>query len=421
MITVKGTRFFLVLLAGVALSSCTFSKLKEDLEQYDDKSHEFKGSLVLEQIEADALVLVALRDHDGNEIYTFRMMAGPGDFLVKGEKKPLYFFAFDDQNKDLVFQPGEPFARNTPAGPVDPNTGPTDNIRIEISGDSASASDYPRGLVGVEIIDWDAEMGMNFVIGDQTTLDNPLFSEEQAKKGLWQPYAFMVDGGAGIHFLEDYDADRIPVIFVHGINGTPRNFTTLIESLDRSRYQAWFYSFPSGLRLHDLAEGLFQFTETLERRHRFDEVHLIAHSMGGLVSRGAVNMCAKQKTCDYLRSYTTLSTPWNGVASAKSGVEWAPTVVPVWRDIDPDSEYVTTLFDTPLPDDLPYQLLFGFKRTSIFGSGSSDGVIELASQLRNVAQEQAFTVRGYDEGHVSILSSDLVIAKVYEILNANSN
>jgi pimeloyl-ACP methyl ester carboxylesterase len=416
----NAVRICLVLFFGAALSSCTFSKLKDDLEQYDERGHEFNGSLGLEQIESDSLVLVAMRDHDGKDIYTFRMMAGPGDFLIKGQKKPLYFFAFDDQNKDLVFQRGEPYARNTPAGPVDPNAGSTDNIRIVI-GDSISATDYPQGLVGVAINEWDNEMGLTLVIGDQTTLENPLFSEEQAKKGLWQPFAFMLDGGAGIHFLEDYDANRIPVIFVHGINGTPRNFTTLIEGLDRSRYQAWVYSYPSGLRLQDLAEGLFQFMETLERLHQFDEVHLIAHSLGGLVSRGAVNRCAQQKTCDYLRSYTTLSTPWNGVASAKSGVEWAPTVVPVWRDIDPDSEYVTTLFDTPLPDDLPYQLLFGFKRTSIFGSGSSDGVIVLASQLRNAAQEQAFTVRGYDEGHVSILSSDLVIAKVYEFLNANSN
>jgi pimeloyl-ACP methyl ester carboxylesterase len=421
MTTVRKVRPLLLIFISVAVSGCGFSKLKDDLEQYDTQGHEFNGNLALDELEADALIVVAMHDRDGNDIYSFRVMSGPGDFQFKGEKTPLYFFAFDDQNKDFAFQPGEPFARNTPAGPVDPNNGPTDNIGIVIGSDSVSAVDYPRGLLGVTINDWDSEQGLNFVIGDQTTLDNALFSEEQAQKGLWQPYAFMIDGGAGIHFLEEYDSDRIPVLFVHGINGTPRNFTTLIEDLDRSRYQAWFFSYPSGLRLYDIADGLFQFMELLERRYDFDELHMVAHSMGGLVSRGTVNMCVQKKTCDYLRSYTTLSTPWDGVASAKSGVEWAPTVVPVWRDIDPDSEYVTTLFDTPLPDGLPYQLLFGFKQTSIFGSGSGDGVIKLTSQLRNAAQDQAFTVRGYDEGHLSILSSDLVIAKVYEILNANSD
>jgi pimeloyl-ACP methyl ester carboxylesterase len=156
--------------------------------------------------------------------------------------------------------------------------------------------------------------------------------------------------------------------------------------------------------------------EVLHRQHDFDKLHLVAHSMGGLLSRGSVNLCAQTETCKYLRSYTTLSTPWSGVASAKSGVEWAPTVVPVWRDLDPASDYITSLFDTPLPEDLPYHLIFGFRQDSIFGSESSDGVIVLSSQLRDAAQEQAKTIRGYDEGHVSILSSEAVARKLNQIL-----
>ena len=417
---VNGARYFMLLLVAVTFSSCVFSKLEDDLEKYDAQAHEFNGRLTVEQLETEALVVIAMHDGEGNDIYSFRVMSGPGDFQFKAEKKPLYFFAFDDQNKDFVFQPGEPFARNTPSGPVDPQAGSTNDIRIVIDGKSASAVNYPRGLVGVTVNDWDADMGMDFVVGDETALDSPLFSEEQAKKGLWQPYDFMADGGTGIHFLQHYDSNRVPVLFVHGINGTPRNFTALIDGLDGSRYQAWFFSYPSGLRLESVATALFQFMQVLTRRYRVDELHLIAHSMGGLVSRGTVNMCAQQKTCEYLRSYTTLSTPWNGVASAKSGVKWAPTVVPVWRDMDPDSEFVTTLFDTSLPDGLPQQLLFGFKQTSVFGSESGDGVVTLTSQLRDAAQEQAAAMRGYDEGHVSILSSESVLLRVYEILNANS-
>lgn len=95
----------------------------------------------------------------------------------------------------------------------------------------------------------------------------------------------------------------------------------------------------------------------------------------------------------------------------------APAVIPVWRDIDPDSEFVTTLFDTPLPHELPHHLLFGFRQKSIFGSQSGDGVIKLTSQLRAAAQEQAQMMRGYDEDHVSILSTEAVIANVYEFLS----
>ena len=48
-------------------------------------------------------------------------------------------------------------------------------------------------------------------------------------------------------------------------------------------------------------------------------------------------------------------------------------------------------------------------------------LIKLTSHLRYAAQEQATFLRGYDEGHVSILSSDLDLEKVYTALNANSD
>jgi len=130
--------------------------------------------------------------------------------------------------------------------------------------------------------------------------------------------------------------------------------------------------------------------------------------MDGLVTRGSLNLCTQVGTCEYLRSYTTISTPWNGVASARAGIKWAPEVVPVWHDLDPGSEFVTTLFETPLPNNVPHHLIFGFRQDSILASESSDGVISLASQLR--------TLRGYDEGHVSILKSAAVISEINEIL-----
>ena len=100
------------------------------------------------------------------------------------------------------------------------------------------------------------------------------------------------------------------------------------------------------------------------------------------------------------------------------GIKWAPRVIPVWLDIDPDSDYVQSIFDTPLPEGLPFYLNFGFKQTSIFGSGSSDGVIKLNSQLRLAAQDQSTEVRGFDEGHVSILSNATVIENIYKRLAA---
>ncbi len=410
--------FASVLLLGAAITGCAFSRLHNDLARYEHFKHEFSGTIELVDLEHEALIVIAMRDSEGSDLFAYRVMSGPGDFDFKSEDQTLYFFAFDDLNMDFTFQPGEPFGWNARTGSLDPVSAPADDIRIAITAASSEQQNYPPAIVDYELTNLIVGTALNFNVGTVTSLDHVWFSKEQAKKGLWEPYGFMEDGGTGIHFLEEYDPDRIPVLFVHGINATPRDFAAMIENLDHSRYQAWVYSYPSGLRLASLANGLYVFIEMLKRRYRFNELHLIAHSLGGLVSKGALNKCAQTKGCKYLHSYTTVSTPWAGVASAKSGIKWAPRVVPVWLDIDPDSEYVQTVFDTPLPEGLPFYLNFGFKQTSIFRSGSSDGVIELSSQLRLAAQDQSTAMRGFDEGHVSILSNATVIEQIYEHLAA---
>lgn len=406
-------RLTILSLLLATMAGCVFSVLNEDLEKLDDVSHLFTGTVSTEVLQFHATVVVALEDREAANITSFRMMSGPGVFEIRMEKSPNYFFAFGDMNKDLRFQPDEPYAWAAAGEAVIPTNGATFNVDITIG--AADQPPFPRRLVDLPLEDH----LNNYVrthVGTVSSLDNHLFSNMQGRKGLWQPFAFMEDGGTGLHFLEPYDSNKIPVLFVHGINGSPQDFASLIEQLDRSSFQPWVLSYPSGLRLSWLARGMFQFIEVLHRQYNFDELHVVAHSMGGLVSRGTLNLCSENHACKYLRSFTSLSTPWNGVDSAQSGVKWAPTVIPVWHDLDPASEYVTTLFDTPLPNDVPFHLVFGYQQDSILATESSDGVIKLNSQLRDAAQEQAETIRGYDEGHVSILRSKAAIGNINAIL-----
>ena len=398
-------------------TGCVFSKLDDDLIKLDDLSHLFTGTVSTEVLQFHATVVVAMEDRDAERITSFRMMSGPGVFEIRSARSPTWFLAFADLNKDLRFQPNEPYGWASRARALDPTGTATYNVDIVI--DAADQPPFPEQLIGVPL-----ENHLNNYIrshmGTVSRLDDPLFSDLQGKKGLWQPFAFMEDGGTGLHFLQPYDPGKTPVLFVHGINGSPQDFEDLIGQLDQSRFQPWIVSYPSGLRLSWLARGVFQFLEVLHRQYSFDELHVVAHSMGGLVSRGSVNLCVENGTCDYLRSFTTISTPWNGVASAQSGVKWAPTVVPVWNDLGPDSEYISTLFDTPLPDDVPHHLVFGFRQDNFLSSQSSDGVINLSSQLRDAAQDQARTIRGFDEGHVSILHSEAVVSNVNELLSLST-
>lgn len=402
---------------AIVVGGCVFQELEGDLEKLDDISHLFSGAVSTEVLEFHTSLIVALQDRQAEKITSFRMMSGPGVFEIRAARTATYFFAFADLNKDLKFQPDEPYGWAADAQAVTPRNYATYNVDIVIGG--ANQPPYPKQLVAVPL----ENHLNNYVrshIGTVSSLDNPLFSIRQAKKGLWQPFAFMEDGGTGLHFLEPYHPDKVPILFVHGISGAPQEFASLIDQLDRSRYQPWVLSYPSGLRLSWLSRGMYQFVEVLHRQYNFDELHVIAHSMGGLVSRGSLNLCVQNDTCRYLRSYTTLSTPWNGVASAQSGVKFAPAIVPVWHDLGPDSDFISSLFDTPLPEGLPHHLMFGFHQDSILGSQSSDGVIKLSSQLRDMAQQQARTVRGYDESHASILRSDAVISNINTLLQESA-
>lgn len=400
-----------VLSVGYLTTGCVFSLLQDDLEQMDDVFHLFTGEVSTTVADSQALVVVAMHDLDGSDIASFRLLGAPGVFEIRSTAVPTRFFAFADTNRDLMYQEGEAYGWAAGGHAFDPARESTVDLHIEVGRAVAEQTAFPRNIIG-EALELHLNNYVRPSIGDITPLESPLFSRERSDKGLWTPFAFVEEGGAGIHFLETYDPDRIPVLFVHGINGTPLDFEEMINSVDTSRYQVWVISYPSGLRLSWLARAMYQFLEVLHSRYDFDELHVIAHSMGGLVSRGSLNLCTQNRTCDYLSSYTTISTPWNGVASAQNGVKWAPTAVPVWHDLDPDSEYISTLFDDDLPEQIPYYLLFGYRHDSVFGAESSDGVIKLTSQLRHEAQVDAGTIRGFDEGHVSILQNSKVIADV---------
>jgi pimeloyl-ACP methyl ester carboxylesterase len=257
------------------------------------------------------------------------------------------------------------------------------------------------------------------VAGKITTLDDPRFSREVASSGIWKYYDFVSAEQAGIYFLEKYDPTRVPVLFVHGMGGTPSEFRDLIESLDRTRFQAWVFYYPSGARLDTVVAVLAQLFARLRVEYRFQRAAVVAHSMGGLVAREFLLRDAQTSGSTAVRAFVTISSPFGGMESAGTGVERSPVVVHSWRDIPPGSEFLDGLYyrDVPndterrrLPEHIAHHMLFGFK------GKSGDGVVSVESALRPEAQEEARSIRGFDEDHTSILRSPAAAARLNEIL-----
>lgn len=85
-----------------------------------------------------------------------------------------------------------------------------------------------------------------FPTGTIRELDDPVFADHVATLGMYDPASFMELSPTAFFALEEDQIHKIPVIFVHGIDDSPRSFAPIINRLDRDRYKPWFFYYPSG-------------------------------------------------------------------------------------------------------------------------------------------------------------------------------
>ncbi|MFL6531171.1 MAG: esterase/lipase family protein [Chthoniobacterales bacterium] len=112
-------------------------------------------------------------------------------------------------------------------------------------------------------------------------------------------------GTARLTRLQGYDRDRIPVIFIHGLQDTPASWVPMLNTLRddpeiRRRYQFWVYSYPSGYPFFYSAALLREELDAVRRAYPdHKNVVLIGHSMGGLLSRLMVTDAGEKLWIDY--------------------------------------------------------------------------------------------------------------------------
>jgi pimeloyl-ACP methyl ester carboxylesterase len=255
-------------------------------------------------------------------------------------------------------------------------------------------------------------------VNDQvvSSLDDDFFDPGYGVMGLYNASNFLEHTQGYFFGLEPLDEEKTQVLFVHGAGGTPRDWKFLVDGMDRERFQPWFFYYPSGLPLDRTGAILAQLIERLADTPRFKLKHLVvvAHSMGGLVARSALNRLSAQRRPPYLEMYVSLSTPYGGHDAAQAGVERAPEAIPSWHDLAPGSPYLRNLATTPLPEDLPFFLLFGYRNPGRVNLGpSSDGVVTIRSELDLAVHLQATRSYGFDASHTGILAN----ARVRDLLN----
>lgn len=113
--------------------------------------------------------------------------------------------------------------------------------------------------------------------------------------GLFQPDK--LEQRLGLRMFQPYNPQKIPVVFVHGLWSSHKVWLQMINELHAdpelsSRYQFWYFVYPSGYPLPVsammLRDQLYAARRTFDPSgtHRaFDRMVLVGHSMGGIISK----------------------------------------------------------------------------------------------------------------------------------------
>ncbi len=404
-------RFYLAISLA---AGCGFLTLKTGIDRATRQAA-LEGQASIRGSSGAPIVVVVYTAFTG-EVADLFVLPRPGPFFFAVPAGTYGLAAFEDRNRDLTYQPAEEPAALYGA--------PTDlvlragerRMGLVLTIDAQGTVRLPIAVSAASEQRLINQLPMP-QLGTVVDIDDPRFAGKNAKLGLWDPVQFLLTVGAGVYFLEEYDPDKVPILFVHGAMGHPGNWKDLIRTLDRSRFQPWLVYYPTAPHLDRVARMLVRTISALQVKYRFSRLIVVAHSMGGLVTRAAINYAVENADPGRVvrvPAFVSISSPWNGHTAAAKGVKHAPVVAPSWRDMAPDSRFLKALPQTPLPAECAHFLFFSYRGSS--HGRANDGTVTLSSELWMPIQRQAAQVLGFDETHTGILRSPDVAAHLNAIL-----
>lgn len=409
------SRSFCLLLAFLCLfaSGCSLVKLKEEVEAV--KSSTILIGHVFSRSPVDGPVIVVAYDAEAADRHVehFTVLHASGEYELMVKEGVYYVFAFNDANGNLVYDEGEAAGQyGAPQVVAAPAGGVVPNIEIVIGKESGSL-DWP---IGGKVDDPRKGRLHSRLAGSIVSLDDEIFLDEHGAQGFWEPVSFYKTYGGSIYFLEDYNPDKIPILFIHGAGGTPRGWRFFVENIDRARFQPWFFYYPSGARMRSMSHLLLWKLQNLQIKYKFKELYFVAHSMGGLIARSFVMDFGSE--FPYVNLFVSLATPWGGDKMAEYGVKQSPAVIPCWLDMQPEGGFIQALYRERMPDSLGFYIFYGHEGNRNPFRSNNDGTITLASLLDRRAQKEADMIYAFNEDHASIINSEEVVDQFNAIINS---
>jgi pimeloyl-ACP methyl ester carboxylesterase len=394
-------------------TGCALTKLKEEV------SESLASTVLVGQVASaipgkGVIVVAAYSLKDGQrKIAHYTVLHEAGEYELMVAAGNYYVCAYWDQNSNLVYDAGEPAGQYGAPKLV---AAPAGGVVLEINFGIAE-KDRPIDLpYGFEISPDKPRTLPSRQAGAVVELNDERFSAENGTKGFWEPIDFFKTIGGNIYFLEEYDPQKIPILFIHGATGTPKGWEYFINNLDQKRFQPWLFYYPTGSRLKSVSYLLFWKLYNLQLKYKFDTLFITAHSMGGLVARSFIMDYGR--FAPYVKLFIALATPWGGDRMAEYGVKQSPAVIPSWIDMQPEGEFLQSLYREKLPPTVSFYMFTGLRGSRNPFRSNNDGTITLASLMDLRPQAEAKMNFAFNEDHASIVESPTVLAQYNTIINA---
>jgi pimeloyl-ACP methyl ester carboxylesterase len=398
------------------LQSCNFADLKKDLQDMN-RHAVIRGEITFQTEEEDnAPCIIAAFDSENRLIKYKLIQPDTNYYVMQLPDAGIYKLSvFQDINRDSAYQLSEPaaFWVNPQSVKLEKNNPLVINFSL------SPKTILPESL---QIDPADSKLftrtSFKIITGEKTDLNHFQFSREYGSLGLWKPFEAFRKYGVGVYFTEDYNSEKIPVLFVYGMGGYAGDWETVFNSIDRSKFQPWFYFYPSGYSINASAKALSIIMDNLKKKYKFNKLFIIAHSMGGLVAHKFISLSRPRNKKHFIRLFISISTPWGGDKDAEWGQK-APATIPCWNDIVPSSEFIKNTKASDL-DGIPYYMLFTFKGDRKPFRINNDTTISIASQLKMEFQLKAEKVYGFNDHHAAILHDISAIDIINSILKKSS-
>lgn len=224
--------------------------------------------------------------------------------------------------------------------------------------------------------------------------------------GMW-PMGFRDQGLGAIVSRDAHSPVATPVLLIHGYGANKSNWLFISRYLKQAgfeRVHALNYN-PFTADIPALAQQCVDRAEELKAHFGVDRIHVVGHSLGGIIARYAVSVLGLQgvDVC------ATIASPHGGVRLARYGSP-AAAISPLATGLQlrPDSAVMTLLRSSAR--DLPTRFVAYYSNLDLIVPAKRAMIIEPELAATNILVK--------DHGHLSIMLSRQLSASIVDQLGA---